>query len=151
MRYFIILLLLLGCNTEKKLNKINAKHPEVIAKFARDHYPCAKSSIDTITNIEYDFIEIKCDTIITPGDKDTIVVHGKPKTYVVHDTQTIALPSTIKVVTKVIRDSSCEVLLTKCKSELQSEIKKHDKDAYWIKWLLILLAASIILHLIRKR
>ena len=141
---YLLLLLLLGCNIESKLNKINYKHPEAIAKFARDHYPCAESSIDTITNTEYDFIEIKCDTTKPDYYNDTIYINGKPKTYIVYKNKFIAVPEKTRIVTKLIRDSSCEVLLN-------NTIKGHKKDADWIKWLLILLAVSIILHLIRKR
>ena len=44
MRYLLIALLLCGCYTQKKateqVNKANDKFPEVVAKLARDKYPC---------------------------------------------------------------------------------------------------------------
>lgn len=46
MRYLLIALLLCGCYTQKKaseqVNKANDKFPGVVAKLARDKYPCSE-------------------------------------------------------------------------------------------------------------
>jgi hypothetical protein len=56
----------------------------------------------------------------------------------------VAIPSTTKTITKIVRDSSCEILLKKSVEGQQIYIRKNEKQADWIKWLLILLGISII-------
>jgi hypothetical protein len=140
-----------GCYTSKKadkdINKAYENYPETVAVFARDKFPCKETGIDSVTKVEYDFIEIKCPDLPEQSQViDTIYLtkQTKPKTYIVYKDKFVAIPSTTKIITKVVRDSSCEILLKKSVEGQQILVRKNEKQSDWIKWLLILLAASFI-------
>jgi len=132
---------------EKELNKANEKYPEKVAAFAREKFPCKETGVDSIVKTEYDFIEIKCPDQAEPVEViDTIYLtkQSKPKTYILYKDKFVAIPSTTKIITKVVRDSSCEILLKKSVEGQQILVGKNEKQSNWIKWLLILLAVSFI-------
>ena len=136
---------------DKQINKAYENYPEAVAAFARDKFPCKETGIDSIVKTEYDFIEIKCpDQAEQSQVIDTIYLtkQTKPKTYIVYKDKFVAIPSTTKIITKVVRDSSCEILLKKSVEGQQILVRKNEKQAEWIKWLLILLAASFIGNLL---
>ena len=151
----VLTIMMSSCYTSNKankdINKAYENYPETVAAFARDKFPCKETGIDSIVKTEYDFIEIKCpDQAEQSQVIDTIYLtkQTKPKTYIVYKDKFVAIPSTTKIITKVVRDSSCEILLKKSVEGQQILVRKNEKQAEWIKWLLILLAASFIGNLL---
>jgi hypothetical protein len=131
----------------KDINKAYENYPETVAAFARDKFPCKETDVDSTVKIEYDFIEIKCPEQAEPVEViDTLYLTkpSRPKTYIVYKNKFVAIPSTTKTITKIVRDSSCEILLKKSVEGQQILVRKNEKQADWIKWLLILLGISII-------
>jgi hypothetical protein len=131
----------------KDINKAYENYPETVAAFARDKFPCKETNIDSIVKTEYDFIELKCPDQKEPFQViDTLYLTkpSKPKTYIIYKDKFVAIPSITKTITKIVRDSSCEILLKKSVEGQQNYVRKNEKQANWIKWLLILLAVSFI-------
>jgi hypothetical protein len=131
----------------KDINKAYENYPETVASFARDKFPCKETNVDSTVKVEYDFIEIKCpDQAEQPQVIDTIYLTkpSRPKTYIMYRDKFVAIPSTTKIITKTVRDSSCDILLKKSVEGQQILVGKNEKQANWIKWLLILLAVSFI-------
>jgi len=158
MKYLIpVLILLISCNPSRKLDKLNAKHPELLAKFCKDTFPCVISKIDTVTKVEYDFVELQCPGY-EPGNIDTIwLTHNK--TQFVTGPTIVATEYKINTITKTIKDSaeikSCELELiscnNKCNDLLQQNIKLQNKVTAknrWIMWLIIALLCSILCNVI---
>lgn len=148
-RWALVFSLLSACNTPhriaKKLNKFDLAHPEVVAKFTRDKYPCIEKPIDTITKIDttYVDVEIECpstDTFIIRKN-DTIHVEGKS----VIVKKNVPLPQHTITITKLVKDSAEVKVLAvenkKCANELE-------KKWQWIKWLFVILVCSLILNAI---
>ena len=132
-----------------KLSKAYNADPVAVAKFCRDKFPCNDIAIDTVIKTEYDFIEVKCpNDTITNTDTLYIPIKYKPQSFIIKKTRFIASPVITKTITKIIRDSSCEILLNKSVENQQKYVRKNEKQADWIKWLLILLFASILLNLL---
>jgi predicted nucleic acid-binding Zn ribbon protein len=156
MKYLIPLLIAvttLSCNPSRKLDKLNEKHPELLAKFCKDTFPCVNSKIDTITNVEYDFIELQCPGY-EPGNIDTIwLTHNK--TQFVTGPTIVASEYKINTITKTIKDSaairSCELELITCNNKCNDLLEQNRKlqnkvtaKNRWIMWLIIALLLSII-------
>ena len=149
-KYLLLALVCLGsCNTskhiEKKLNKFDLAHPEVVAKFTRDKYPCIDKPIDTITKIDtaYVDVQVECppqDTLVVTKN-DTIRVKGKS----IIVKKKVPLPQQTITITKLVKDSAeIKVLAVEnknCNDELQSKWK-------WIQWLFLALVISLILNVI---
>jgi len=158
MKYLIpVLILLISCNPSRKLDKLNAKHPELLAKFCKDTFPCVISKIDTVTKVEYDFVELQCPGY-EPGNIDTIwLTHNKTK-FVTGPT-IVATEYKINTITKTIKDSaairSCELELISCNNKcndlleqnrnLQNKVTAKNR---WIMWLIIALLCSILCNVI---
>ena len=152
-------LLLISCYTDKdafrQMIKANDHYPEKVAEFTRTHYPCfdVKDSI-VVHDTSYDFIEIQCPQDESHSKIDTIWLEKwrRPKIDKNKIGQLVAVPMTTKIVNTYIRDSSevnlLEYRLKKCAEENQMIIKKNDGKADWIKWLLIILAISLLLNVI---
>ncbi len=120
MRYILIntciILLLTSCYTQKKaaeqVNKANDKFPAVVAKLARDKYPC-KDLLKPDTTIIYEdsiiLVEIEC------PDVPTTVIKVDTVNNVI--TRTVRVPVTLPVqtryITKWYQDSAAVYLLTK--------------------------------------
>ena len=117
MRYLILLLLIAvttwSCNPSRKLDKLNKKHPELLANFCKDTFPCVTTKVDTLTNIEYEFVEIQC-----PGyenvKKDTIWITNN-KTNFIKGPAVVVTKNHTNTITKLVKDSaafvSCELEL----------------------------------------
>ena len=156
MKYLTLLLIAittLSCNPSKKLDKLNAKHPELLAKFCRDTFPCVLSKVDTITNFDTNYITIECpdykvkDTILITRDK---IIKGSAILKYVNKTNTII---------KTIKDSA---EIRACKLELNSVNKKLIESTALntklqnkitgrnsaIMWLIIALLCSIIINIL---
>ena len=150
-KLLMIMLMISGCyssnKAKKDINKAYENYPETVASFARDKFPCKETGVDSVVKTEYDFIEIKCpDQTEQPQLIDTIYLNkpSRPKTYIMYKDKFVAIPSTTKIITKIVRDSSCEILLKKSVEGQQILVGKNEKQANWIKWLLILIAVSFI-------
>jgi len=156
MKYLIpVLILLISCNPSRKLDKLNAKHPELLAKFCMDTFPCVTTKIDTVTRVEYDFVEIQC-----PG-----ISNVKNDTLWITNTKTIKGPAVLvtqkeyNTITKTIKDSaairSCELEVIKLNKDLDFYIEDNRKLSNkvvaknrWIMWLIIALLCSILCNVI---
>lgn len=161
MRYLIpVLILLISCNPSRKLDKLNAKHPELLAKFCMDTFPCVTNKIDTVTRVEYDFIEIQCPGINNVKN-DTIWI-TKNKTQFVTGSAIVATEYKINTITKTIKDSaairSCELDLISCNNKCNDLLEQNRKlqnkvttKNRWIMWLIIAFLLSIIGNLIQLK
>ena len=147
-----IVILISSCTTPaKKLQKAYNNDPVAVAKFCRDKFPCLQIANDTIINTEYQYLEVKCDND-TITNTDTLFITGKPKTYTITKTKFIATPSKTITITRLIKDSAevnvLEMRLNEC-SENSVEVRnKLDRKNDWIKWLLIILCASLLLNVL---
>jgi hypothetical protein len=146
-----VTIMMSSCYTSNKankdINKAYENYPETVAAFARDKFPCKETDVDSIVKTEYDFIEIKCPDQAEPVQViDTLYLTkpSRPKTFILYKDKFVAIPTTTKIITKIVGDSSCEILLKKSVEDQQNYIRKNEKQADWIKWLLILLSISII-------
>ena len=157
MKYLIpVLILLISCNPSRKLDKLNAKHPELLAKFCIDTFPCVTTKIDTVTRVEYDFIEVQC-----PG-----IDNVKNDTFWITNTKTIKGPGVIvtqqqyNTITKIIKDSaaikSCELSVLELNKKLAEINEKNRKlenkvntKNRWIMWLIIALLVTIMGNIIQ--
>lgn len=154
MKYLILALIAittLSCNPSKKLDRLNKKHPELLANFCRDSYPCVITNVDTIKQIEYEFITVKC-----PGyeAKDTILItrYLKGSAIIKYEKKTNTIIKTIKDSAQI---RSCELELkgvnkklndlTVLNTKLQNKITGRNSA---IMWLIIILLCSIIINII---
>lgn len=148
-----------SCNPSKKLDKLNAKHPELLAKFCRDTFPCVTSKVETITSFDTNYVKINCaeydydsafiDTIWLTHSR-TQLIEGETVLQVLTKTNTI---------TKYIRDSaqirSCELELITCNNKCKDLVAQNTKlqnkvtsKNRWIMWLIIALLCSILCNVI---
>jgi hypothetical protein len=163
---------------EKQLIKAQLTHPDVVAKKTSEWYPCVISQpsidssevkrwlaiIDSLNNdINYEIIEIN-DTIndtIKITIKDSVGYKYWLKKYKANQ-QVIAnlkklLVSKVPTIYKTIyiKDSSSSMVLAKQNEKLISEKDGYQKDYQkYLKlsfWLLLLLAISIILNIVKLR
>ena len=160
MRYLIpVLILLISCNPSRKLDKLNKKHPELLANFCRDTFPCVTSKVDTVTYIEYDFVEVQCPGLES-AKKDTIWL-TKNKTNIIKGPAVVVTEYKTNTITKLVKDSaeikSCELevirLNEKCKEITSQNVKLQNKVTTknrWIMWLIIAVLSMIIGHLIKR-
>ena len=161
MKYLIpVLILLISCNPSRKLDKLNAKHPELLAKFCMDTFPCVTSKIDTVTRVEYDFLEIQC-----PGVEDyhidTVWLNNN-KNKTIKGPAVLVTQKQYNTITKVIKDSaairSCELELISCNNKCNDLLEQNRKlqnkvttKNRWIMWLIIAFLLSIIGNLIQLK
>jgi hypothetical protein len=162
MRYLILLLIAVttwSCNPSRKLDKLNKKHPELLANFCKDTFPCVTTKVDTLTNIEYEFIEVQCpgyDNVV----KDTIYV-TKNKTNFIKGPALVVTEHHTNTITKIVKDSaairSCELeairLTEKCKELSSQNVKLANKVTTknrWIMWLIVTLLLMIIANLLKR-
>ena len=152
---FLTLLLIaittLSCNPSKKLDKLNKKYPELLANFCRDTFPCVTTKIDTIKEIEYEFITVECEGYEI---KDTILI-----TKYLRGSAVIKYEKKTNTIIKTIKDSAeikaCELELnavnkkliesTALNTKLQNKVTGRNSA---IMWLIIALLCSIIINVI---
>lgn len=160
MKYLILALTAittLSCNPSKKLDKLNKKHPELLANFCRDTFPCVTLKIDTLIKYDTNYTAIKFkdwDSIPT----DTIwLTHSR--TQLINKPVYIATRSEVKTIIKTIKDSAqikyCELKLisvnkkynelTAQNTKLQNKITAKNR---WLMWLIIALLCSIIINIL---
>lgn len=157
----MMMVMILSCNPSKKLDKLNKKHPELLANFCKDTFPCVTSKVDTLTNIEYDFIEVQC-----PGyDYNNAIIDTvwltSNKTQIIEGPAIIVTEQHTNFITKLVRDSaevkSCQLevirLNEKCKEITSQNVKLQNKVTAknrWIMWLIIAVLSMIIGNLIKR-
>jgi hypothetical protein len=159
MKYLILALTTittLSCNPSKKFDKLNKKHPELLANFCRDTFPCVISKVDTITNFDTNYVIIECpdysakDTILITRDK---IIKGSAILKYVNKTNTI-----IKTIKDSAEIKSCELELKAVNKKLiESNAlnnKLHNKVTAknrWISWLIILVLCAIIGNILQLK
>jgi hypothetical protein len=151
-----------SCNPSKKLDKLNAKHPELLAKFCKDTFPCIITAIDTVTRVEYDFIEVQC-----PGNDydnvklDTIIL-TKYKTNIINGPTVIKTEYKTNTITKTIKDSAEIVLCNLELIEVNKRCTQYIEDNRILKnkvtaknrlilWLIIALLCAIIGNILQLK
>jgi len=156
----LMMVMILSCNPSKKLDKINAKHPELLAKFCKDSFPCIISKVDTITSFDTVYTAIKINEY-EEIPKDTIWL-VKNKTILINRPVIIATKQPVKTIVKVIKDSaelsSIRFDLIKCGEESNKLITENNKlqnkvttKNRWIMWLIIALLCSILCNVIQLK
>jgi hypothetical protein len=163
MKYLILLLTAVtiwSCNPSKKLDNLNKKHPELLANFCKDTFPCVTTKVDTLTKIEYDFVEIQC-----PGYEsakiDTIWL-TKNKTQIIKGPTVVVTEFKTNTITKVIKDSAafkaCEYSVIELNKKLTESNDKNRKlenkvttKNRWIMWLIIALLLTIMYNIIQLK
>ena len=164
MRYLLIALLLCGCYTQKKateqVNKANDKFPEVVAKLARDKYPCTDL-------LKPDTAVIWKDTVVYVDCPDTA---SNPFQVVRYDTvnkvvtlpgRTIKVPVTIPAKTVYIdrwfEDSAKLKLnaihindLTVKNVKLENEVDRKETMIRWLIFLVIGLSIPYIIRIVKN-
>lgn len=147
---------MIGCYTPKKalkeLNKALDKQPNAVAEFTRKEFPCIDLKNDTVTKVEYEFLEVACPGVVTePVKLDTVFV-TKNKTYYVEKQKIIAIPSKTIYITKTIEDSAkIKVIAGQLANVMKDRDyyeKKQSRSSDWIKWLLIALGCSVVLNIL---
>jgi len=122
-----------------------------------DTFPCVTSKIDTVTRVEYDFVEIQC-----PGVEDyhiDTVWLDNNKTQIIDGPTVIVRQNKTNTIIKKIKDSaairSCELELISCNNKCNSLLEQNRKlqnkvtaKNRWIMWLIIALLCSILCNVI---
>jgi hypothetical protein len=148
-----------SCNPSAKLDKLNAKHPELLAKFCRDTFPCVTSKVETFTSFDTNYVRINCaEYNYDSAFVDTIwLTHSK--TQLIKGDAVLEVLTKTNTIIKTIRDSaeirSCELELisvnNKCNDLLQQNNKLQNKVTAknrWLMWLIIALLCSILCNVI---
>lgn len=162
MKYLILALTattIWSCNPSKKLDKLNKKHPELLANFCRDTFPCVITNVDTFSIYDTNYIKIDC----TEYDYDKAFIDTvwltSSKTQLIDKPVYIATRNEIKTIVKLIKDSAeikaCELELnavnkklfesTAFNTKLQNKLTGRNSA---IMWLIIALLCSIIINVI---
>jgi hypothetical protein len=149
-----------SCNpTQRAINKVNAvnkRHPEVLANFCRDTFPCVTIKVDTLIKYDTTYTAIKFDYDSIPTDTIWLTYS---RTQLIDKTVYIASIGEVKTIFKTIKDSakirSCELELkdvnkklnesTALNTKLQNKITGRNSA---IMWLIIALLCSIIINVI---
>lgn len=153
----LMTMMILSCNPSKKLDKLNEKHPELLANFCKDSFPCVISKVDTITSFDTVYTAIKINEY-EEIPKDTIWLL-KNKTTLINRPVIIATKHPVKTIVKVIKDSAeltaLRFDLIKCNEESNKLITQNNKlqnkvtaKNRWIMWLIIALLCSILCNII---
>lgn len=158
MRYLLLIVLFASCYTSKNalrdVNKAQRKHPEVVARFCSDTFPCVTSRIDTLTETEIEYITLKC-----PDDKYILDTIWLTNTKIIKGSAVIVNKHKTNTIIKTIRDSAeiiaCKLeaiaLNKKCNQLTQdNQILKNKVTAKnrWLMWLIIALLCSIIVNIL---
>jgi len=162
MKYLTLALITMAiwsCNPSKKLDKLNAKHPELLAKFCRDTFPCVTSKVETFTSFDTNYVRINCaEYNYDSAFIDTIwLTHSK--TQLIKGDAVLQVLTKTNTIIKTIRDSaqirSCELELIelnkKCNQlTADNNLLKNKVTAKnrWLMWLIIALLCSILCNVI---
>lgn len=150
-----IILLLFGCLSSRRASRLTDKilrsYPEVIAKVARDKFPCELQKIDTIISLKDSTIWVECPdsikTVVPTFTKDSIIIK-KVKILV-----PVNLPVKTITIVKEIEDLSKIVVIDAENAKLRVENEKmaviQTKKNKVIKWLIFVLIGLIIPYLFK--
>jgi len=148
-----------SCNPSAKLDKLNAKHPELLAKFCRDTFPCVTSKVETFTSFDTNYVRINCaEYNYDSAFVDTIWL-SHSKTQLIKGEAVLQVLTKTNTITKTIRDSAqiklCELELIKlnkkCAEYIEDNRKLSNKVTAknrWLMWLIIALLCSILCNVI---
>lgn len=161
MRYLLLIVLFASCYTPKKalqdVNKAHRKHPQVVAEFCSNTFPCVTSRVDTLTETEIEYITLKC-----PDDKYILDTIWLTNTKVIKGSAVIVNKHKTNTIIKTIRDSAeivaCELeaiaLNKKCNQLTQDIIILKNKISVknkWITWFLIAFLCAIIGNILQLK
>lgn len=165
MKYLILVLIAtttLSCNPSKKLDRLNRKHPELLANFCRDTFPCVITNVDTFLSYDTNYIKIDC----TEYDYDKAFIDTvwltSSKTQLIDKPVYIATRNETKTIVKLIKDSAqikaCELELkgvnkkliesNAINNKLQNKVTAKNR---WIMWLIILILCAIIGNILQLK
>ena len=164
---------MISCNAEKQamkhLYKAEVKSPSKVAEYCAVHYPAVITNGDTIVQVEYEFIEIECPLVQKPEwilQRDSIGTYSKygVSTYKKSNKRglvrvdtipakvKVKTPITTKVITKYVRDSAAvsmyRIMYDNCVQSSTLTYEKMERKNNWIKWLIVALAASILVNIL---
>jgi len=137
MKYLLIIFLSIGCYTftgcysakkaTDQVNKADSHYPEIVAKLARDKYPCTDLLKPDTTIIYEDsiiLVEIEC------PDQPTEVIRYDTVNNVITRTVRVPvnMPVQIRTVTKWYEDSAKLKMFTLQVESLQADIDRLRKD-----------------------
>jgi len=136
MKYLLIILIFTGCYTQKKaqqqVDKADSHYPEIVAKLARDKYPCTDLlKPDTVVTVQDSliFVEIECPEVTTEIIRTDTVNNVITRTVRVP----VNMPVQIRTVTKWYEDSAKLKILTLEATAFQQSVKTlqaaNDKQA----------------------
>lgn len=163
---FLTLLLIaittLSCNPSKKLDKLNKKHPELLANFCRDSFPCVITNVDTLIKYDTNYIKIECNEYDYNNALIDTVWLSSSKTQLIDKPVYIASIGEIKTIVKLIKDSAqikaCELELkgvnkkliesNALNNKLQNKITAKNR---WISWLIIVFLCAIIGNILQLK
>ena len=159
MRYIIALVFLSSCLSAQKagrqLDKINEEYPELISDICSKEYPCLPRKADTLTKVEYDFIEIECPDGQIPATSrdstDTVYVIKYNEKRV---TKEVRIPCESKIITQYLEDTAkVSDLSNRLDRSNKAYIKASEKakKAQKLNWILGLILALLILVLYLRR
>jgi hypothetical protein len=161
MRYILLIVLFASCYTPKNalqdVNKAHRKHPQVVARFCSNTFPCVTSRVDTLTETEVEYITLKC-----PDDNYILDTIWITNTKVVKGSAVIVNKNKTNTIIKTIRDSAeivaCELELialnNKCNQLTQDNILLKNKISVknkWITWFLIAFLCAIIGNILQLK
>ena len=162
MKYLTLALITMAiwsCNPSAKLDKLNAKHPELLAKFCRDTFPCVTSKVETFTSFDTNYVRINCaEYNYDSAFVDTIwLTHSK--TQLIKGDAVLQVLTKTNTIIKTIRDSaqirSCELELITCNNKCNDLLQQNNKlqnkvtaKNRWLMWLIIALLCSILCNVI---
>ena len=151
----LILTSLSSCyDARKAMDKAQRKDPKAVAQFCEQTYPCRIDKVDTVVNTEYDFIEVICDSTDTILSHDTIIlpVNGPSRSYFIKKSQFVAVPSQVRTITKMVRDSAAisflQLSLSDCDKQKTELAFKYEQKKTWLMWLLVILLCSLFLNVL---
>jgi hypothetical protein len=165
MKYLILALMTittLSCNPSRKLDKLNKKHPELLANFCRDTFPCVITNVDTLISYDTNYIKIECNEYDYNNAFIDTVWLTSSKTQLIDKPVYIASIGEIKTIVKLIKDSAqikaCELELnavnkkliesTALNNKLQNKVTVKNR---FISWLIIAFLCAIIGNILQLK
>ena len=183
MKYLLLfsLLFILSCSPEKKLNKLQLNHPEIVAKKTSEWYPCLpvshtidsslyKKWISSIDSLNKLYSEYKPDSVVIIDsiikidsskcikclkDNGILINRIQKANELIKDLNNKILNAPIIRDTIIKIDSANSKVLSSMVARLTDEANKSQKkqsNLFWFCiWLLIALGISIVLNVIQLK
>jgi len=153
MKYFIFLVVLLGCNPTKQAQKLIDKHPEKVLPVFRSAFPCTTEKIDTIYNWHDTTIFVDCVPTIDTFYKQGILSRFKVKKMISIRTSTIVkeVEDSAKIRALQIELRNAETLKINCYDDLEASKSRSNAFLITSLSLLILLLLSLFLNYIQLK